>query len=116
MKDLLADTNENGVLHYIMREKRAASLGFYVAFLDGLRKELFPELIDAFPEFVRTRSWQTIERAVSGGYDTARHYADVMTGIYQEGRRMNDMKWTETEINSRLLTPLGILKKKGFLT
>ena len=111
VKDLLADTNEHGVLQYITREKRTASLGFYVAFLDGLRKELFPELINAFPEFVRTRNWQTIDRAVSSGYDTARHYAEVMTRIYQEGRRKNDMKWTEMEINTRLLTPLGILKR-----
>ena len=56
VKDILADTNEHGKLSYIVREKKAASLALYAAFLDGLRKLLFPELAEAFKEFTETRS------------------------------------------------------------
>ena len=42
IKDFLADTKANGPLRFIIREQKNASLGLYVAFIDGLRKELFP--------------------------------------------------------------------------
>ncbi len=56
VKDLLADTNEYGTLRYITRERKTISLALYVAFLDGLIKELFPEITEAFPEFTQTRN------------------------------------------------------------
>jgi len=40
IKDLLADTSENGTLRFIIKGRRSSSLGFYVAFLDGLKKML----------------------------------------------------------------------------
>ena len=110
VKDLLADTNEYGTLRHIAGKRKAASLGLYVAFFDGLRKELFPELSEAFREFIRTRSWQVIEEAIAIGYTTARGYAQSLSCIFQRGKRENDMKWVEREIETRLLAPLGILK------
>jgi len=108
VKDLLADTNAYGTLRYITRERKTASISFYVAFIDGLRKELFPELVEAFGEFSETRNWQIIERAVSIGYNRAKHYAETIGNIYQAGKQKNDMKWTENEMEKRLLGPLGI--------
>ena len=52
IKDILADTHPQGMLGFIIKEKREASLGFYAGFLDGLRKMLFPELHEAFRQFV----------------------------------------------------------------
>jgi hypothetical protein len=113
VKDLLADTNEFGALQYITREHRTASLSFYVAFLEGLTKELFPELIKAFKEFTQTRKWRLIEQATSSGYNTAKHYAEAISNIYQSGKLRHDKKWTENEIEKRLLAPLGIEKFKN---
>jgi hypothetical protein len=110
VKDLLADTNEYGTLRHIAGKRKAASLGLYVAFLDGLRKELFPELSEAFKEFASIRNWQVIEKAVATGYKTAKDYAESMSYIYQQGKARNGMKWVEREIEKRLLAPLGILK------
>ncbi|MBW1669721.1 MAG: hypothetical protein JRJ66_17105 [Deltaproteobacteria bacterium] len=110
VKDLLADTNDYGKLKHIARERREGSLAFHVAFLDGLRKELFPELIVAFQEFSGTRDWQVIENAVQTGFDTARNLAQVLSGIYLEGEKRDDMKWVEYEIEKELLAPLGIVK------
>jgi len=110
VKDLLADTNKYGTLRHIANKGKAASLGLYVAFLDGLRKELFPELSEAFKEFTGTHNWQVIEKAIATGYQTAKGYAELLSNIYQKGKVKNDMNWAEKEIENRLLRPLGILK------
>lgn len=108
IKDLLADTNEFGTLSYIVRERKSASLAFYVAFLDGLIKELFPEIIQAFREFIPSKNWQTITQAVTCGHNTAKHHAETISRIYRDGKQKNNMKWAEDEIVKRFLEPLGI--------
>ena len=108
VKDLLADTNEYGTLRYITRERKTASMAFYVAFLDGLRKVLFPELSEAFQKFVQTRNWEVIEEAISIGYNTAKRYAEAISTIFNRGKQNDDMKWAGSEIKKCLLAPLGI--------
>ncbi len=108
VKDLLADTNQYGTLRYIARERKTASLGFYVAFLDGLRKQLIPHLVDAFRQFTLTPDWEIIEQATDDSFNTARYYAGALCSIFQEGKCKNGMKWTQNEIQRRLLRPLGI--------
>ena len=103
VKDLLADTNEWGTLRHITKSRKTASLAFYAAFLDGLGKELFPELPASFKEFTRTGDWGTIDRAVSSGYNKAKKHAALITDYYLEGVRKNDKKWAEIEIQKRLL-------------
>ncbi len=109
IKDLLADTNEYGTLRFIIRERRASSLAFYVAFIDGLIKELFPEIRHAFKEFLNTRDWNVIEDAVDIGFRTAQGYAEKMSHIYQGGKQKNNIKWAEKEIAKNLLKPLGVV-------
>jgi hypothetical protein len=103
VKDLLADTNDYGTLRHIVKERKTASLAFYAAFLDGLIKEFFPELLTSFQMFTQTGDWGIIDQAVSSGYNTAKKHAVLITDLYQEGVRKNDMKWAETEIQKHLL-------------
>jgi hypothetical protein len=103
VKDLLADTNKFGTLQYIIRDRKTASLAFYAAFLDGLAKEFFPELLTSFQMFTQTGDWGIIDQAVSSGYSTAKKHAALITDLYREGVRKNDNKWAETEIQKRLL-------------
>ena len=103
VKDLLADTNQFGTLRYIIRKRKTASLAFYAAFLDGLVKEFFPELLTSFQEFTHTNDWEAIDRAVSSGYQTAKQHAALITDLYREGVRKDDNKWAETEIQKQLL-------------
>ena len=103
VKDLLADTNECGTLRYILHERKTASLAFYVAFLDGLAKEFFPELPSSFEEFTRTRNWEVIGHAITSGHKTATEHAGLITELYQEGLIKNDLKWAEVQIQKRLL-------------
>jgi hypothetical protein len=103
VKDLLADTNEHGTLHHIVKERCTASLAFYAAFLDGLAREFFPELQTAFQEFMQTRDWDAIEKALACGYKTAAGHARLIMDLYREAVRKNDLKWAETQIQKRLL-------------
>ena len=103
VKDLLADTNEYGTLRNIIKERKTASLAFYTAFIDGLSKEFFPELQISFRQFTQTGKWDIIDQTVARGYNTAKKHAELITLLYQEGVRNNDMKWAEAEIQKRLL-------------
>jgi hypothetical protein len=110
-KDLLADTNECGTLNYIAREKKEASLAFHVAFLDGVRKELFPEIIAAFKDFVESRDWRPVRDAIAAGYQRGKSVAREMISIYWEGTQKNDTGWVEKQMWKQLLLPLGIVKE-----
>jgi Family of unknown function (DUF6866) N-terminal domain/Family of unknown function (DUF6866) C-terminal domain len=113
VKDMLADTNEYGRLQYIAREEKTASLALYVAFLDGLRKELFPEVNEAFREFLKTGKWRLIEDARVRGYGTARYHAEVLTRLYRQGAERHDMAWAQKQMEEQLLVPLGILREQS---
>ncbi len=63
LKDILADTHPKGVLAHIIEEQKASSLSFYIGFLDGLRKLLFPDIFDAFQLFLETGDWAAVEKA-----------------------------------------------------
>lgn len=112
IKDILADTNEQGTLSYIMKERKKASLAFYVAFLDGLRKVLFPELVETFQSFAKTHDWKLVDQAVSSGYNNAKKHTETICRIFNEGKEKNDMAWAAEEIDTRVLTPLGIGRAK----
>ena len=101
VKDLLADTGEYGTLQHIIRERKTASLAFYVAFLESFTKVLFPQITEAFQTFTQKRDWELIEKAAAKGYDNAKSRAEAIIGIYQTGREKNDMKWVENEIAKR---------------
>ncbi len=108
VKDLLADTNQYGRLQYVTREQKTASLAFYVAFLGGLTKDLFPEIMDAFQKFTMTNDWDIIQEAVTKGHDTAKRHAEEICRIFQKGKEMKNEKWAASEITRTLLAPLGV--------
>jgi hypothetical protein len=103
VKDLLADTSEYGTLRNIVKERNMPSLAFYVAFIDGLTKEFFPEIQISFQKFAQTGEWDIIDQTVTNGYNTAKKHAELITSLYREGVRNNDIKWAENEIQKRLL-------------
>jgi len=106
LKDLLADTNEYGTLRYLTQNHKAAGLGLYAAFLDGMQKELFPEIRAAFNDFTQTRNWHMIEEAMAAGYSHAKNYADQIIQIFQIGKKKKQLQWAKDEIEHRLLNKL----------
>ena len=51
VKDILADSHPQGLLAYVIRERRPSSLGWYLTFFDALREKLFPEMPAAWQQF-----------------------------------------------------------------
>jgi hypothetical protein len=85
-KDILADTGETGMLNYIIRGRKAGSLGFYIVFLSGMRKLLFPEMQDAFSLFAGSGDWSLIDRARKAGYRKASGYVEKLLLIHKHNR------------------------------
>ncbi len=111
LKDLLADTNEYGTLRHIIQQRQTAGLAFYVAFIDGLVKEFFPEISIAFREFVASGDWRLIEQAAADGYLTAQKHTMLVMDIYGDGLKKGNLPWAETEIQKRLFGKY--IKKTG---
>ncbi len=68
VKDLIADTSDHGPLRRIVETKDRGALGLSVALLEGFQRALFPELRDAYAEFMRNRDWDAIAKAREAGY------------------------------------------------
>ncbi len=84
VKDVLSDTSEKGMLKYIIETRKEGSLGFYVVFLGGLRKIMFPEILDAFRIFVETEDWGPVDDARKAGYRSAEEYAERLLLLYRK--------------------------------
>ncbi len=86
LKDILSDTCAAGMLAHIIKERKTGSLAFYVALLGGFRKIIFPEIVEAYDEFVTERRWPLIEKARKEGYRNAKGYVRELKGIVDKGR------------------------------
>lgn len=100
VKDLLADTSLTGALAYLVDTKNKISLGLYAAFLDGLRRKLFPEFRAAFSRFTEKEDWGLIEDAIAAGNINARETAADIIKIYGAGK---GKKRAAEEIEKRYL-------------
>ncbi len=107
IKDVLADTHPKGLITHIIQQRQQTSLSFYVGFLDGMRKELFPEIFQAWSQFIETGDWQLIEQARQKC--RARHLGfaskirEITDGIGSVPDEMIQQQFTTT-----LLNPLGL--------
>ncbi|UCE79762.1 MAG: hypothetical protein JSV13_03740 [Nitrospiraceae bacterium] len=63
VKDVLSDMSEKGMIRYIMENDKKASIGLYIAFLEGFRKLLSAEMVHAFEEFTESLDWSVINTA-----------------------------------------------------
>ncbi|OGQ94717.1 MAG: hypothetical protein A2521_11515 [Deltaproteobacteria bacterium RIFOXYD12_FULL_57_12] len=110
LKDILADTHPLGMLGHIITHKKESSLGFYVAFLDGLRKVLFPEIGAACLRFMTNGNWQEIEEARLACLHNNKKRASELTAIWQEFDRHHP-ETTRRRLEKQLLCPLGLGNK-----
>ncbi|MEW6675068.1 MAG: Sfum_1244 family protein [Nitrospirota bacterium] len=83
VKDLLSDTSEKGMLRHIIENRKEGSLGFYIVFLGGYRRLLFPEILSTFERFVETGDWGPIEDARKAGHRKAEEYVERLISIYR---------------------------------
>jgi hypothetical protein len=104
VKDLLSDTSEKGMIRYIIENKKEGSLGFYLVFLSGYRKPLFPEITKAFERFIESGDWGLVEDARRACYKKASICAEKLLTFRREKR---DQAWISEYIDKEML-----IKKK----
>lgn len=85
VKDLLADTSEKGPLRSIIGERDKTLFYFHMAFMDGIRKEIFPELMSAFQRFSDCGDWSLLEDARRTGYRRAEELMQHILRLYKGG-------------------------------
>ena len=112
VKDVLADTHLYGALSYIFREQRSSSLGLYVSFLSGLRQELFPEMAEAWKQFLQDNNWQSIESARIRCRKRLQVIASSIAGIAESADHLSDKEIIE-RFNEGILEPLGMEMPPG---
>jgi hypothetical protein len=106
VKDILADTDPGGALPQMVRTRTKAALGFYAAFLDGLRKHLFPEIRAGIAGFMQDENWSDIENMTRAVHQKAAEMARTIAALYREGQRDHDHTWVAEELNRRYIHPL----------
>ncbi|OGW37062.1 MAG: hypothetical protein A2Y97_01615 [Nitrospirae bacterium RBG_13_39_12] len=100
VKDILSDTSEKGMIRYIIENNKEGSLGFYLVFLRGYRRLLFPEIVDAFQIFTETGDWELIDNARRNGYRKAEEYAERLLSLHKKHKKENGWipKYIEQDI------------------
>ncbi|MCL7487152.1 MAG: hypothetical protein M8357_03115 [Desulfobulbaceae bacterium] len=107
VKDVLADTHPQGMISFITREKRDASLGFYVGFLAGLRRVLSPGIIEAFDRYLQEGDWNLIDQARITCRDNCRRMAEKIRRIADLIGR-EDGEQVKLRFYDEILVPLGL--------
>jgi len=107
VKDVLADTHPKGMLSYICRERRDASLGFFVGFLAGLRRVLSPEIIDVFNSFLQSGDWDLVEQARVQCRDSNRRLAEKIRNI-ADRIDQDEAEHVKNRFYTEILEPLGL--------
>ncbi len=109
LKDILADTHPRGPLAHIIREQRQSTLSFYIGFLDGMRKLLFPEITSTFEGFLNNNNnnWQAIEEVRRLAHEQNLERAHTIISIVND---MNEYppEQIQDQFNKKLLQPLGL--------
>jgi len=106
VKDILADTCPEGTLHQIVRSRQTAALGFYAAFLDGLRKKLFPEIRTGLACFMRNGDWASVEIMIRAVHEKAKAMAFSITALFVAGTQHHNSAWVDEELSRCYIDPL----------
>jgi hypothetical protein len=102
IKDILSDTSEKGMIRYIIETQKEGSLGFYLVFLTGYRKLLFPEIVEAFQKFTETSEWELVENARRTGYKKAKAYMDRLLSFYGKNGKIQLLDYIENNLLKEL--------------
>jgi hypothetical protein len=108
VKDILADTHPVGLLPHIIAKEKKSSLGFYLSFLDGMRKLLGANVNEAGRNFWDSGAWTPVRDAVA---ECRRRNEEIACRFLDMNRRLDKgespalvRRWAEKNI----LAPLGL--------
>lgn len=108
VKDMLADTHPVGLLSHIVTKERGSSLGFYFAFLDGMRKHLCPELIEAAKRFWDSGDWSLLQQAIGSCREKNEKLALQLKTVSQRLAQGESPEAVGEWAGKNVLAPLGL--------
>lgn len=108
LKDILADTGDNGTLSFIVAHHYAAALGLYMAFIKGLFPLLCGEFVRAFDRFLNDPQWEILAFAKDAIRQKTTTLTERTIEIYREGQRDLDPDGTRRAIES-------LMKQNGLI-
>ncbi|MCE5244210.1 MAG: Sfum_1244 family protein [Syntrophobacteraceae bacterium] len=112
IKDLIADTHDEGLFSHIIRNRIRSTLGFYMAWMRPFTRVLFPEAIDAFNRFRDNGDWSGLSAARDFGFARACRNAHALVELHEAGRGREHDRTTRLII-AELIEPLGIFGKEN---
>jgi len=92
IRDFLADTSEAGPLRWIIETRNRSLFSFYIVMLDGIRKELFPDILGAYQQFIDDGRWDPVEQVRRDGYKRAREIMSAVSGTWRIDRSLDTVK------------------------
>jgi hypothetical protein len=84
IKDIRADTSAFGPLRAIVETGNSARLCILVTFMDGIRREIFPEIREALQRFGESGDWAMVEAARLTGYRRAGRLQAELVRIWRQ--------------------------------
>ena len=108
VKDILADTHPKGLFSHIVTMEKRSSLGFYISFLDGMRKLLCPELHEASKTFWQNGDWSLLQKARMECRKKNEAIALKLLGLSQRLDRGESPEKIRVWAENNVLAPLGL--------
>ena len=84
IKDIRADTSLYGPLKSIIREQNLPRLSIFVACMDGIRREVFPEMRVAMQQFRESDDWSLFEDARRAGYERTERLQNELVRLWRQ--------------------------------
>ena len=108
VRDILADTHPMGLLNHIVGMEKKSSLGFYMSFLDGMRKLLCPGLNEASKQFWDSGDWSLLQNAVKECRQRNEALAHKLRNINQRLEQGESPEKVMRWAGKNVLAPLGL--------
>ncbi|MGD8563056.1 MAG: hypothetical protein PVG03_10985 [Desulfarculaceae bacterium] len=102
VKDLLADTGDQGRLQHIIEKRAMGPLGFYPAWLAGFPRRLFPEIDAAVLQFMENPDWEIVKDVRRLGQERALDALEKLQNIMDK----TDPAAVRQEVRRRVIDPL----------
>lgn len=90
LKDLIADTSDQGTYKKIIDTRDRGALGLSLALIEGYRKVLFPEIKEAYADFTLHHDWTPVEKARKAGHERFLRERNEIVRIYRTRKTTED--------------------------
>ena len=90
IKDLIADSSEQGPYKKIIDTRDRGALSLSIALMEGFRRVLYPEMKHAHEEFLNSGNWDVIEEARKTGYARFLSQRDAVVGLFRASSGKED--------------------------